>query len=482
MESVKRVLLVPFEKKPRVVWVISCILIVDLGTFDMVSPLVPVYKDEMDLSDLEVGIFFSIYSVAAMFATFIAGTLADLTGHLKIWISASTGILVLVSIGFAFAPNFGVLVACRVLQGFASGVSWTMAVAYILRPFANNFATLVGLVQSAGSIGSIVSPLLCGWIYEATDEVMVPCLVWAGVCAAADLLTIVALPVFSEAELQLFDSNGEIEMQDMTQPPDKDEKVEVTEGMPKKDPKEDGKTSPTKEQEKSDEKQTKDSKERRVTLRDLLSNPLTWGILLVSVACMLQIGFIYASLPVYMDEELNANSGLIGTIYSCSVVAVILASVVTGIFLDTWKISEPLFLFFGGLVGSILPLIMTQLESTAVFAVLFVIELAAVQVTMLSPFGMYANLFKKLAKEKGCSPAEASQSYGKAFGAFFCSYFLGYSLAMVVSILWEHSGYMWAYLCTAIVLTASIIIAVLLWINDSYLQPLLQAYKERAKN
>lgn len=250
---------VAFSPRVRALWVVCIALALDFGMFDLLVPLLPAYEESLNLSETQIGLFVGIYSLAALVVVFPVGFLADRIGHASVWMTVSTGMLTLATVGFALTNSYPALMVARCIQGFASGVSWTVAITYLAPPFKDNFASVIGGSEAASLIGSLIAPAFSGWLFEVGGSVFLPCICAAGMCLCATLLQL-CLPSFKE--------------------------LQAKDQLPVNEP-------------------DKSPKRSRLELIDLLKEPLTWSCYICNALFMLQMGFSYTVLPLYMTDTLG---------------------------------------------------------------------------------------------------------------------------------------------------------------------------------
>src|SRR4051812_9832719 len=72
------------------------------------------------------------------------------------------------SILFGVATTYWQLVAARIAQGAAGGASWTLSLAMLADRFGSGpkLGVVMGTVLSANTLGSIVGPLVGGFLYQ----------------------------------------------------------------------------------------------------------------------------------------------------------------------------------------------------------------------------------------------------------------------------------------------------------------------------
>lgn len=146
-----------------------------LASLSMVSPLsidtffpsLPTIAADFGLTDWQVQQLVTAYMLP--FAVFVLahGPISDALGRRRVVI-AGLVLYTLGSIGCLVAPGFGMLLACRVLQGLAAGVGPTVARAMIRDLFDGpNAQRLMTSMMLVFSLAPAVAPVLGGWVHVA---------------------------------------------------------------------------------------------------------------------------------------------------------------------------------------------------------------------------------------------------------------------------------------------------------------------------
>ncbi|UYG16352.1 multidrug effflux MFS transporter [Brachybacterium huguangmaarense] len=131
---------------------------------DMYIPAFPEVKADLGTSDPHLQLTLTAFFLGTASGQVVAGPLSDRVG--RRWpLLAGIILCLLGSIGCALAPNVGVLLAFRVLQGIGGGFGMVLgrAVLIDLTDGPELFRTM-NLMQGIGGISPIVAPLLGGLI------------------------------------------------------------------------------------------------------------------------------------------------------------------------------------------------------------------------------------------------------------------------------------------------------------------------------
>ena len=146
----------------RLVALVSSIIFVDALLYTALTPLVPGYADEFDLSKSGAGLLLAAFGAGALFGGVPGGLAAARYGpkHAVVWGLVLLGIS---SIAFALADGAGSLGLARFVQGFSSTVTWAGALAWVasVAPREQR-GEMLGFAFGAAIAGAILGPLFGG--------------------------------------------------------------------------------------------------------------------------------------------------------------------------------------------------------------------------------------------------------------------------------------------------------------------------------
>jgi MFS family permease len=146
----------------RLLALICSIVFVDAMLFGALTPLVPDYARELDLTKTGAGLLVAAFGAGALVGGVPGGLLAARLGSRPAVIG---GLIVLgvASIAFALAGDALELGAARFLQGFASTVTWAGALAWIAEAApTGRRGEVIGTVFGFAVAGAVLGPLLGG--------------------------------------------------------------------------------------------------------------------------------------------------------------------------------------------------------------------------------------------------------------------------------------------------------------------------------
>jgi multidrug resistance protein len=140
--------------------------LVDMIGLVLVIPFLPFYAERMGASSAEIGILIGAFSAAQLVSAPWWGKLSDHYGRrplLIIGLGASAAAYVV----FAFATNYWLLLASRVVQGLGGGtVGVVQAYVTDLTP-PNERAKTLGWLSAATSLGAVLGPAMGSLLVQA---------------------------------------------------------------------------------------------------------------------------------------------------------------------------------------------------------------------------------------------------------------------------------------------------------------------------
>ena len=128
--------------------------------FALYAPLLPLIKDDLDLTFTEVAMLKSLYAAAMAVLQIPVGFMADRVG--EFWLLVGGNIWVAVGlIAMSLAPTFALLLAFTLLGGLGGGTQHPLASGIVSRAYDSKArATAVGTVNFAGDLGKMAAPAI----------------------------------------------------------------------------------------------------------------------------------------------------------------------------------------------------------------------------------------------------------------------------------------------------------------------------------
>ncbi len=150
------------ERVRRLLALVSAIIFVDALLFTALTPLVPVYAEEFDLSKAGAGLLVGAYGAGALFGGIPGGLAAAKFGPKR----AVIGGLLLLSVSsfaFAAADSAVALGSARFVQGIASTATWAGALAWIsVTAPSSRRGEVIGTAFGAAIFGAVLGPAFGG--------------------------------------------------------------------------------------------------------------------------------------------------------------------------------------------------------------------------------------------------------------------------------------------------------------------------------
>jgi MFS family permease len=144
----------------RLLLLVGATVFVDTVFFSALTPLLPQYADELDLSKAGVGVLAAAYPAGALLGA-IPGGLAAARFGVKPTVVAGLLLMVATTTLFGFADGIVLLDSARFAQGFASALTWTASLAWLVsRAPADRRGLLIGAAMSAAIVGALCGPVL----------------------------------------------------------------------------------------------------------------------------------------------------------------------------------------------------------------------------------------------------------------------------------------------------------------------------------
>ncbi|HEV2903199.1 MAG TPA: MFS transporter [Gaiellaceae bacterium] len=146
----------------RLLLLVGGIVFVDTMFFAALTPLLPDYADEFDLSKAGAGILSAAYPIGALVGGIPGGVAAARIGARP---TAIAGLLVVAVSTFVFAIGDTILVLdlARFAQGVGSAFAWTAGLTWLISetPSARRGQT-IGTAMAAAIVGALFGPVLGG--------------------------------------------------------------------------------------------------------------------------------------------------------------------------------------------------------------------------------------------------------------------------------------------------------------------------------
>jgi MFS family permease len=146
----------------RLLFLLSTVIFVDVMLFTALTPLIPSYSEEFDLSKTGAGVLVGAFGAGAIIGGIVGGIAAARLGP-KRAVVAGLVLLGLASVAFALADTAPTLVAARFIQGLSSTITWAGALAWLaVTAPRERRGEVIGTAFGAAIFGAVLGPLFGG--------------------------------------------------------------------------------------------------------------------------------------------------------------------------------------------------------------------------------------------------------------------------------------------------------------------------------
>jgi MFS family permease len=141
---------------------VSTIIFVDVMLFTALTPLIPGYAEEFDLSKTGAGILVGAFGAGAIIGGVIGGVAAAKLGP-KHAVIAGLVLLGLASLAFAAADSAATLSTARFVQGLSSTITWAGGLTWLaVSAPRDRRGEVIGIAFGAAIFGAVLGPIFGG--------------------------------------------------------------------------------------------------------------------------------------------------------------------------------------------------------------------------------------------------------------------------------------------------------------------------------
>ncbi|HET7743126.1 MAG TPA: MFS transporter [Gaiellaceae bacterium] len=146
----------------RLLALVSAIIFVDAMLFTALTPLVPRYADEFDLSKFGAGLLVGAFGAGALLGGIPGGIAAARYGPKRAVVGGLV-LLAFASFAFAIADGAVALGVARFVQGFSSTTTWAGALAWLaVAAPKSQRGEVIGIAFGAAVFGAVLGPMFGG--------------------------------------------------------------------------------------------------------------------------------------------------------------------------------------------------------------------------------------------------------------------------------------------------------------------------------
>lgn len=145
----------------RPLLVLACaIVFVDTTFYSAITPLLPHFEDEFDLSKSAAGVLTAAYAAGTLVGAIPGGYLAARAG-VRATVLLGLSLMIVSSLAFAFAGSIAVLDAARFVQGIGGAASWAGAMAWVASAAPRDRrGEMIGTTMGAAVAGALAGPVI----------------------------------------------------------------------------------------------------------------------------------------------------------------------------------------------------------------------------------------------------------------------------------------------------------------------------------
>jgi MFS family permease len=149
-----------FQNVRRLLILASTVVLVDTSFYAAITPLLPELTDEYGLTKAGAGLLAAAYP-AGTFAGGLPGGLLAARWGVKPTVLLGLALMVVSSIGFAFANSVVMLDVARFVQGVGGAASWAGAMAWIAAAAPRDQrGQMIGTAMGAAIAGALLGPVI----------------------------------------------------------------------------------------------------------------------------------------------------------------------------------------------------------------------------------------------------------------------------------------------------------------------------------
>jgi len=142
----------------RLLFIGSAVVFLDVVFYEAITPLLPGYVDDLDLSKTAAGVLSGAYAAGTLVASLPAGFIAARAGPRRTLL-AGLALMGTASLAFGFGNHIAFLDAARFLQGIAGALTWAGAITWLMvtAPESRR-GTVIGDVLAIAIAGALLGP------------------------------------------------------------------------------------------------------------------------------------------------------------------------------------------------------------------------------------------------------------------------------------------------------------------------------------
>jgi DHA1 family inner membrane transport protein len=128
-----------------------------------VTPLIPSYVTQYDLTDFEGGLVLSIASLGILLASLPASALTQRVSPRTLTLAAMA-VIAVAGLAMAVAPGYAAIIAARFVFGLGFGTLWVAMAAWLADAAGDDSARVLALTTAIVGVGATLAPAYAGWV------------------------------------------------------------------------------------------------------------------------------------------------------------------------------------------------------------------------------------------------------------------------------------------------------------------------------
>lgn len=146
----------------KLLLLVSAVVLVDTSFYAAITPLLPEFADDLDLSKTSAGVLSASYAAGTLVAALPSGFLAARIG-VRPTMLVGLALLAVSSVVFAFADSVAVLDLARFAEGVGGACAWTGALAWLMASApVERRGEIIGAALAAAIFGILLGPVIGG--------------------------------------------------------------------------------------------------------------------------------------------------------------------------------------------------------------------------------------------------------------------------------------------------------------------------------
>jgi MFS family permease len=146
----------------RLLFLVGALVFVDTMFFAALTPLLPHYTEQYDLSKAGAGLLAAAYPAGVLLGGIPSGLVSVRIG-VKPTVVAGVTLMAITTVVFGFAGSIELLLAARFAQGLASALTWSAGQAWLVAASPpDRRGEMIGSTLGAAIVGALFGPVLGG--------------------------------------------------------------------------------------------------------------------------------------------------------------------------------------------------------------------------------------------------------------------------------------------------------------------------------